>query len=92
MFDNEDEKDRIIMFSTQEAMDHLGSCKILHMDGTVESGPILFDQMYTIHGKISRCKLDKCECENCGKTIIHKMISKRFSRKMEYAAGSHIVY
>lgn len=63
MFDNQDEKDRIIIFATQAAMDFLANCKILFMDGTVESGPVLFDQMYTIHGKILNCSFDECMCK-----------------------------
>lgn len=59
MFDNQDEKNRIIMFSTQEAMDFLASCKTLFMDGTVETGPVLFDQVYTIHGKFFSWSLDE---------------------------------
>lgn len=51
MLDNKDEENRIIMFSTQEAMDFLAGCKVLFMDGTVQTGPVLFDQVYTIHGK-----------------------------------------
>lgn len=43
--------DRLIMFSTQEALDFLVTCDVLHMDGTVKTAPALFDQIYVIHGK-----------------------------------------
>lgn len=93
MFDNQDEKDRIIMLATQDAMDFLALCKILFMDGTVESGPVLFDQVYTIHGKISSCSLDKCmRVNSCKIILIHKMILKRCSRQLSCAAGLHFVY
>lgn len=42
--------DRIVMFATKQAMEFLGKCDVIHMDGTVLSGPVLFNQMYTIHG------------------------------------------
>lgn len=52
MYDSgQDAKDRTIMFSTKQAMDFLTTCETIHMDGTVSSGPVLFDQVYTIHGK-----------------------------------------
>lgn len=44
--------DRIIIFTKKQAMDFLGSCETLHMDGTVSSAPALFNQVYTIHGLI----------------------------------------
>lgn len=50
MFDNNDGQNRMIMFSTQRAMDFLATCDHIFMDGTVSSGPLLFDQLYTIHG------------------------------------------
>lgn len=43
--------DRIIIFATHQGMDFLAQCSTLHMDGTVSSGPVLFDQIYVIHGK-----------------------------------------
>lgn len=41
---------RLVMFSTSVALDFLEACEIFFMDGTVRSGPVLFDQVYTIHG------------------------------------------
>lgn len=46
-----DTAERIIMFSTKAALDFLAMCDISFMDGTFFSGPALFEQMYTIHGK-----------------------------------------
>lgn len=54
MYDNgKDAKHRLIMFSTKASMDFMATCPILHMDGTVSSGPTLFDQIYVIHGEYS---------------------------------------
>lgn len=46
-----DPTNRIIMFSNEKSLDFLVKCEVLHMDGTVQSGPMLFDQIYVIHGK-----------------------------------------
>lgn len=46
-----DPENRIIMFSTKTAMDFLATCNTIFMDGNFTSGPVLFEQMYTIHGK-----------------------------------------
>lgn len=51
LFDSGPSKDRIIMFGTAKALEFMTKCEVLHMDGTVSSGPMLFDQLYTIHGK-----------------------------------------
>lgn len=52
MFDSGPSKDRIVIFGTQKSLDFLATCDVLHMDGTVASGPMLFDQLYVIHGKL----------------------------------------
>lgn len=46
------EKERIIIFATNEALDFLTQCDYVLMDGTVKSSPALFNQMYTIHGTL----------------------------------------
>lgn len=51
MFDSSPDAERIIIFATKESMDFMSTCEILHMDGTVSSGPTLFDQIYVIHGE-----------------------------------------
>lgn len=51
LFDNGVEaQDRLIVFGTQQALDFMATCPILHMDGTVSTAPPLFDQIYVIHG------------------------------------------
>lgn len=51
IYDNGKEKsNRLIIFGTQQALDFMVTCPILNMDGTVSSGPVLFDQIYVIHG------------------------------------------
>lgn len=51
IYDNgKDAQHRLIMFGTKSSMDFMSKCPILHMDGTVSSGPALFDQIYVIHG------------------------------------------
>lgn len=51
LFDSGPSNDRIVMFGSQKAIEFLSKCDVLHMDGTVSTGPVLFDQVYTIHGK-----------------------------------------
>lgn len=54
MFDNgKDAKSRIIMFATKNSMDFISTCETIFMDGTVSSAPVLFNQVYTIHGRES---------------------------------------
>lgn len=43
-------KNRIIMFASETTLNFLNKCQTMFMDGTVSSGPILFDQVYIIHG------------------------------------------
>lgn len=51
MFDSGPNTNRIIIFATQESMDFMSTCETLYMDGTVSSGPTLFDQIYVVHGE-----------------------------------------
>lgn len=46
-----DTSNRIIIFSTKAALDFLAMCQHLFMDGTFAPGPMLFEQMYSIHGE-----------------------------------------
>lgn len=48
---HEDDPSRIIMFGTEQNLDFLVQCQGLYMDGTFWIVPILFSQMYTIHGR-----------------------------------------
>lgn len=50
-FDSGPSKERTIMFTTEKALKFMSLCDALYMDGTVQTGPVLFDQVYTIHGK-----------------------------------------
>lgn len=51
LYDNGQEAtNRLIIFGTKQAMEFMATCPILHMDGTVSSGPALFEQIYVIHG------------------------------------------
>lgn len=43
-------KNRIIMFASETTLNFLAKCQTMFMDGTVSSGPMLFDQVYVIHG------------------------------------------
>lgn len=43
---------RIVMFSTGENLEFLGTCEQMHMDGTFSTCPDLFQQIYVIHGKL----------------------------------------
>lgn len=44
------EENRLIMFWTDASLEFLANSDVWFMDGTVRSGPALFDQIYTIHG------------------------------------------
>lgn len=44
------EKERIIIFATEQALKFLAKCDHWFMDGTVSSAPALFSQVYSIHG------------------------------------------
>lgn len=46
-----DEKNRMIILGTQQNLDILAACDVLYMDGTFDSCPQLFSQLYIIHGK-----------------------------------------
>lgn len=47
---HQDPNDRIIIFATKEGLEFLAQCLHWFMDGTLSSGPALFEQMYTVHG------------------------------------------
>lgn len=44
-------KHRTIMFASATTLNFLEKCEIMFMDGTVKSCPLLFDQLYVIHGQ-----------------------------------------
>lgn len=50
-FDSGPSKERTIVFTTEKALKFMSLCDALYMDGTVSTGPVLFDQVYTIHGE-----------------------------------------
>ena len=50
MFDSGEVEDRMLVFSTEENLTVLASCKHYFMDGTFKTVPVIFDQLYTIHG------------------------------------------
>ena len=45
------DKNRLIILSTKNNMDFLATCPYIHVDGTFDSCPTLFYQIYTIHGE-----------------------------------------
>ncbi|XP_018905098.2 uncharacterized protein [Bemisia tabaci] len=49
LFDSGSEKKRILIFSTEENLNHLCSADHWFCDGTFSSAPHLFEQLYTIH-------------------------------------------
>lgn len=49
--DEVDSEDRTIMFGTTDNVKFLAQCMHWFMDGTFQSSPHLFTQLYTIHGK-----------------------------------------
>lgn len=46
-----DEKNRMIILGTQRNLDILADCEVIYMDGTFDSCPQLFSQLYVILGK-----------------------------------------
>lgn len=67
MYDSGPGKTRIIMFATQRGMAFLSTCDTLHMDGTFSSSPVLFEQMYTIHGSRNGWNIPICFVVCCDK-------------------------
>lgn len=51
IFDSGPGEERILIFSTEENLNLLASCSSIYMDGTFGVAPLLFTQLYTIHGK-----------------------------------------
>lgn len=50
-YDSGSENNRIIMFATKENLQFLSRSDGWHIDGTFETAPKLFHQVFTIHGK-----------------------------------------
>lgn len=48
---------RLMIFSTLKNLEFLASCESIHMDGTFDTCPQLFSQLYVIHGKLNILKL-----------------------------------
>jgi len=46
------EAERILIFTTKENIQELSEARILHADGTFKCAPLLFTQLYTIHGVV----------------------------------------
>lgn len=61
MYDSEDGKNRFLMFCTSKNLKILKKCSFWQADGTFKCVPVLFGQLYTIHGKF--------EYENSSKTL-----------------------
>lgn len=57
-YDNEFNGKRMVIFTTNTNLSFLSYCEEWYMDGTFDVAPILFKQLYTIHGKkeYSKCK------------------------------------
>ncbi|CAF5065119.1 unnamed protein product, partial [Rotaria sp. Silwood1] len=41
--------DRIIVFASKKSLNYLGTCSIIHSDGTFKTAPRYFKQAYTVH-------------------------------------------
>ena len=50
LFDSGPEDKRILIFSTARNLDLMSRCNHWYMDGTFKTTPLLFAQLYTIHG------------------------------------------
>lgn len=53
-YDDSTNKNRFIMFTTEEDLKRLSACKIWLSDGTFSVVPTVFKQLYTIHGVLER--------------------------------------
>jgi hypothetical protein len=51
-YDNLDDKNRIIIFMSDDGAKMLAECKTAHFDGTFKTAPKLFNQILTIHANI----------------------------------------
>jgi hypothetical protein len=49
LYDSGPGNDRILPFSTQRNLDLMAQCSHWFADGTFQTAPLLFDQLYTIH-------------------------------------------
>lgn len=50
MYDSNDGKDRLLMFTTKKNLRFLTTCSVWASDGTFKVTPLIFTQLYTIHG------------------------------------------
>lgn len=48
----QDDPSRLVILSNETNMDFLETCDYMHVDGTFDSCPTIFFQIFTIHGKI----------------------------------------
>ncbi|OXA46033.1 hypothetical protein Fcan01_19298 [Folsomia candida] len=49
-FDSGSHADRIMIFSTARNLEFLSQCNVWLIDGTFKSSPVLFDQLFILHG------------------------------------------
>ncbi|OXA59365.1 AKT-interacting protein [Folsomia candida] len=49
-FDSGSHADRIMIFSTARNLEFLSQCNVWLVDGTFKSSPVLFDQLFILHG------------------------------------------
>jgi hypothetical protein len=58
LYDNgTDAEERVIIFSTAAHMQYLASSETWFMDGTFGVAPLLFTQLYVVHGQVSRYQI-----------------------------------
>lgn len=52
LYDSGPREDRIVIFGTRKNLSILSQCEFISMDGTFNIAPMLFEQLYTIHGMV----------------------------------------
>lgn len=52
LYDSGPREDRIVIFGTRKNLSILSQCEFISMDGTLNIAPMLFEQLYTIHGMV----------------------------------------
>lgn len=50
-YDNESDTKRMLIFTTNTNLSFMSYCEEWYMDGTFDVVPVIFKQLYTIHGK-----------------------------------------
>lgn len=62
LYDSEAAENRILLFSTEENLKFLSNANNWYVDGTFKTVPLIFNQLFTIHGVKKNFILTTCIC------------------------------